>query len=78
MAIACRLDCSFHSRRRDGSIRTDVVLRNEQGHIIAIYDVKTGNATMAPAKEAKIRAYTCVGREVPLIILHAVRGVGSP
>src|SRR5216684_5807028 len=62
----------------DGSIRTDVVLRNEQRQIIAIYDVKTGNATMEPAREAKIRAYTRVGREVPVIILHAVRGLGSP
>ena len=62
----------------DGSIRTDIVLRNEQRQIIAIYDVKTGNATMEPAREAKIRAYTRVGREVPVIILHAVRGLGSP
>lgn len=58
----------------DGSIRTDVVLRNEKGLIIAIYDVKTGNATMRSSREAKIRAYTKAGREVPLIILHAKRG----
>ena len=57
----------------DGSIRTDVVLRNDAEKIIAIYDVKTGNATMSPAREARIRAFTRVGREVPVIILRAVR-----
>ena len=57
----------------DGSIRTDVVLRNEAGKIIAIYDVKTGKAAMRPAREAEIRAFTKVGPDVPVIILHAVR-----
>jgi len=42
----------------DGSIRTDVVLRNQKGVIIAIYDVKTGNATIRPSREAKILKYT--------------------
>jgi hypothetical protein len=60
----------------DGSIRTDVVLRNEKQQIIAIYDVKTGNATMRPVREAEIRAFTRVGRDVPVIILRAVRGAG--
>jgi hypothetical protein len=58
----------------DGSIRTDIILRNEQQHIIAIYDVKTGNATMSSPREAKIRAFTRVGRDVPVIILRAKRG----
>jgi hypothetical protein len=58
----------------DGSIRTDVVLRNREGVIIAIYDVKTGNATMRPSREAKIRKYTKAARFVPVIILHARRG----
>jgi hypothetical protein len=58
----------------DGSIRTDVVLRNDEGKIIAIYDVKTGNATMGPTRAEEIRAYTRVGTDVPIIILHAVRG----
>lgn len=60
----------------DGSIRTDIVLRNEKQEIIGIYDVKTGNATMRPAREAEIRAFTGVGPDVPVIILHAVRGTG--
>jgi hypothetical protein len=58
----------------DGSIRTDVVLRNKKGDMIAIFDVKTGNAIMTPAREAKMRAYTRVGRDVPVIIMHALRG----
>ena len=57
----------------DGSIRTDVVLRNEGGKIIAIYYVKTGKAAMRPAREAEIRAFTKAGPDVPVIILHAVR-----
>lgn len=58
----------------DGSIRTDVILRNEEGIIIAIYDVKTGNATMRPSREAKIRKYTKASPFVRLFILHAKRG----
>jgi len=57
----------------DGSIRTDIVLRNEEEKIIAIYDVKTGKAAMRPAREAEIRAFTKVGPDVPVIILRAVR-----
>ena len=57
----------------DGSIRTDVVLRNEAGKIIAIYDVKTGKAAMSPAREAEIRDFTKVGPDVPIILLRAVR-----
>ena len=60
----------------DGSIRTDVVLRNGSGDIIAIFDVKTGNAIMEPATEAKYRHHTKVGPDVPIIIMHAVRGAG--
>jgi hypothetical protein len=58
----------------DGSIRTDIVLRNADGRIIAIYDLKTGGATMRPSREEQIRKYTKVDPSVPLIILHAIRG----
>jgi hypothetical protein len=58
----------------DGSIRTDIVVRNTQGQIIAIFDVKTGNATLSSTREAKIRAFTRVGYDVPVIILRAMRG----
>lgn len=33
------------------SIRTDVILKNDAGDIIAIYDVKTGDATI---KESRV------------------------
>jgi hypothetical protein len=57
-----------------GSIRTDVILRNAGGVIIAIYDVKTGDAEMRPSTEQKYREYTKVNPSVPLIILRARRG----
>ena len=59
---------------QDGSIRTDVVLRNARGIIIAIYDLKTGNAIIAPPRARELRAMTRVGPDVPVIELHAVRG----
>lgn len=58
-----------------GSIRTDVVLRNEVGDIIAIYDVKTGDAFIDPRRAAKLRAKTGVNPTVPVIELHVLRGV---
>jgi hypothetical protein len=58
----------------DGSIRTDVVLRDDQGKTIAIYDVKTGNATMGPTRAEEIRTFTRVGPDVPIVILHALKG----
>jgi hypothetical protein len=60
----------------DACIRTDIVLRDRKGHIIAIFDVKTGRAAMTPATEKRYRRHTDVGPEVPIIILHAVRGAG--
>jgi hypothetical protein len=48
----------------------DVVLRNDIGDIIAIYDVKTGDATVDPWRARELRAATGVGPEVPIIILH--------
>ena len=59
---------------KDGSIRTDVVLRNSKDIIIAIYDLKTGDAIIRPPRAAKIRAMTKAGPNVPVIELHAVRG----
>jgi hypothetical protein len=57
------------------SIRTDVVLRNDAGDIIAIYDVKTGAKEISPARAAKLRARTGVGRNVPIIELNVIKGV---
>lgn len=60
---------------KDGSIRTDVVLRNRKGDIIAIYDLKTGNAIIRPPRAAELRAMTKAGPDVPVIELHAERGL---
>ena len=57
------------------SIRTDVMLRNEVGDIIAIYDVKTGNVGLEPGRVNKLRAMAQVSRSVPVIELHLLRGV---
>jgi hypothetical protein len=40
------------------SIRTDVVLRNDGGNIIAIYDVKTGERGLTPTRVAQLLAKT--------------------
>jgi hypothetical protein len=58
----------------DGSIRTDVVLRNHEDEIIAIYDLKTGNATVRPSRAAELRAMTKAGPHVPVIELRAAKG----
>jgi hypothetical protein len=56
-----------------GSIRTDVVMRNEEGTVIAIYDLKTGNATLTPARVRELRSKTGVGPNVPIIELRVRR-----
>jgi hypothetical protein len=59
---------------KDGSIRTDVIQRNSSGNIIAIYDLKTGDAIIRPSRAAELRAMTRAGPDVPVIELHSVRG----
>jgi hypothetical protein len=39
-------------------IRTDVVLRDDTGSIIAIYDVKTGQSGLTPGRTAELFAKT--------------------
>jgi RHS repeat-associated protein len=39
-----------------GSIRTDVTLRDEKGRVIAVYDVKTGQAVLTSARASEIRS----------------------
>lgn len=56
-----------------GSIRTDVVMRNEEGTVIAIYDLKTGNAKLTPARARELRRKTGVGPNVPIIELRVDR-----
>lgn len=58
-----------------GSIRTDVVLRNTVGDIIAIYDVKTGKDPLGPKRVREIREKTGAGPNVPVFEVHILRGV---
>jgi len=57
-----------------GSIRTDILLRNEAGDIQAIYDVKTGGAVLTSTRVKEIRDHTGAGSEVPIIELQVNRG----
>lgn len=58
-----------------GTIRTDIVLRNELGEVIAIYDVKTGGAYLDVKRVAQLRARTGAGPGVPIIEMHIQRGL---
>lgn len=58
-----------------GSIRTDVVLRNEQGEIIAIYDVKTGDRPLSHARADELRTKTRAAPNTPVFELNIVRGI---
>jgi hypothetical protein len=56
----------------EGSIRTDVVLidpKNPNGGAIAVYDLKTGNAVLTPARVEEIRK-ALKQPDVPVIMLH--------
>jgi hypothetical protein len=64
----------------DGTIRTDVVLRDpssSNGTPIAVWDVKTGNARLSSPRVKQIRQYLGVGSEVPIIELHVTRGISN-
>lgn len=61
----------------DGSIRTDVVLRDPNGTPIAVWDVKTGGAQLSGPRVREIRKYLGVGSEVPVIELHVTRGISN-
>jgi hypothetical protein len=52
------------------SIRTDVVLRNVEGKVIAIYDVKTGDSGLTPARADQLRAKTRAPSDTPVIELR--------
>ncbi len=52
----------------------DVVLRNEVGDIVAIYDVKTGQEGLRPNRIAELRAATKARDNVYFIELSTVRG----
>jgi hypothetical protein len=56
------------------SIRTDVVLRNDAGDIIAIYDVKTGAADLDERRVNELLAKTRAAPGTPVFQLHLSHG----
>jgi hypothetical protein len=57
------------------SIRTDVTLRNIQGDIIAIYDVKTGDKRISRSRAEELREKSRAAANTPVFELNVVRGV---
>jgi hypothetical protein len=57
------------------SVRTDVILRNDGGDVIAIYDVKTGEKGIEPKRAAELRIKAGVGNEVPIIQMSFPYGI---
>jgi len=57
------------------SIRTDIVLRDDGGNVIAIYDVKTGGASLDARRVQELREKTEVSIRVPIIEMHVTRGL---
>src|SRR6185437_10975902 len=58
-----------------GSIRTDVVLQNDQGDILAIYDVKTGARRMSRARANELRRKSGAAPDTPVFELNVDRGI---
>jgi hypothetical protein len=52
----------------------DVVLRNDVGDIVAVYDVKTGSEGFRPSRVTQLRAALGVGPGVYFIELSQMRG----
>ncbi len=50
-----------------GSIRTDVILRDTDGTVIAIYDIKTGESGIDPDRANELRIKTGVPSDTPVI-----------
>jgi len=64
----------------DGSIRTDIVLRDGRtiaAPILAVWDIKTGGAKLTPERAAEIRHHLGVGDDVPIIELHISKGLDA-
>lgn len=57
------------------TIRTDLTLRNIQGDIIAIYDVKTGTGEMSASRANELREMTRSSPNTPVFELNIVRGI---
>lgn len=57
-----------------GSVRTDVILRNDIGDPIAIYDVKTGGARLTASRAQELRDAVAPNSDIYVIELHLGRG----
>ena len=60
---------------KKGTIRTGIVLRNEVGEVVAIYDVKTGEAYLDKRRVEELRDKTRASLSVPVIEMHVKRGL---
>lgn len=62
----------------DGSVRTDIVMRNGRtasAPIMAIWDIKTNGAKLTKDRVDQIRREAGVGEDVPVIEIHIDRGI---
>lgn len=59
----------------EDSIRTDIVLRDDGGEPVAIYDVKTGGAYLSAKRVQELRTKTGAGPGVHVIEMHVLRGL---
>jgi len=57
----------------EGSVRTDIVLRDPSGIPIAIYDLKTGNAKLTPSRVQELRD-AVKRKDIPVIELRYASG----
>jgi hypothetical protein len=58
-----------------GSVRTDVILRDATGEIIAIYDLKTGDARLEPWRVRQLRNKTGTTTDTYVFEINLDRGV---
>ena len=52
------------------SVKPDVVLRDDSGDVVAIYDIKTGDSGIDPWRARELRAATGAGPDVPIIVMY--------
>jgi len=57
------------------SVRTDIILRDESGEPIAIYDVKTGGATLTAGRASELLRNSNASPTIPVIEMHVLRGL---
>ncbi len=57
------------------SIRTDIILRDDGGDKIAIYDVKTGGARLTARRVQELLAKAEANPKIPVIEMHVIHGL---